>query len=180
MRRSLQEHYYHRALDLVDLPSFGNALPLPPSRRISPPYTECRVSWSPRVLRTSLGFELSAPFVFSDATGSRRTLAGFLQNARNASPPRRGSLGLDSGPLGWPLFRRRTAWSAPRRKRGTRKSGLETNTENEALSALLVRLWCHLPLQNPANRAENLTRLCSATIGQTWWRMVQFGAIRSR
>ena len=35
-------------------------------------------------------------------------------------------------------------------------------------------------LQNPANRAENLTRLCSATIGQTGWRMVQFGAIRSR
>ena len=35
-------------------------------------------------------------------------------------------------------------------------------------------------LQNPANRAENLTRLCSATIGQTGWRMVQFRAIRSR
>ena len=45
---------------------------------------------------------------------------------------------------------------------------------------LLARLWCHLPLQNPANRAENLTRLCSAAIGQTGWRMVQFGAIRSR
>ena len=88
-------------------------------------------------------------------------------------------------PRGWPLFRCRTApgqrpaspfW----RKRGTRKSRLETNTENEACSALLARLWCHLPLQNPANRAENLTRLCSATIGQTGWRMVQFGAIRSR
>ena len=63
---------------------------------------------------------------------------------------------------------------------GTRKSRLETNTENEAFSAILARLWCHLPLQNPANRAENLTRLCSATIGQTGWRMVQFGAIRSR
>ena len=66
------------------------------------------------------------------------------------------------------------------RKRGTRKSGLETNPENEARSALLARLWCHLILQNPANCAENLTRLCSATIGQTGWRMVQVGAIRSR
>ena len=65
------------------------------------------------------------------------------------------------------------------RKRGTRKSGLETNPENEARSALLARLWCHLILQNPANCAENLTRLCSATIGQTGWRMVQAGAIRS-
>ena len=37
-----------------------------------------------------------------------------------------------------------------------------------------------ISLQNPANRAENLIRLCSATIGQTGWRMVQFGAIRSR
>ena len=27
------------------------------------------------------------------------------------------------------------------RKRGTRKSGLETKTENEASSALLARLW---------------------------------------
>ena len=53
-----------------------------------------------------------------------------------------------------------------------RKSGLERNTGNEARSALLARLWCHLPLQNPANRAENLIRLCSATIGQTGWRMV--------
>ena len=89
-----------------------------------------------------------------------------------------------SGPLGWPLFRRCTALSAARsslwRKRGTRKSRLETKTKNEARSALLARLWCHLPLQNPANRAENLTRLCSATIGQTGWRMVQSGAIRSR
>ena len=65
-------------------------------------------------------------------------------------------------------------------KRGTRKSRLETKPENDASSALPVRLWCHLPLQNPANRAENLIRLCSATIGQTGWRMVQFGAIRSR
>ena len=83
-----------------------------------------------------------------------------------------------------PLFRRCTALLAARsplgRKRGTRKSGLETKTENEARSALLARLWCHLPLQNPANRAENLTRLCSATMYRTGWRMVQFGAIRSR
>ena len=97
---------------------------------------------------------------------------------------RRDSLGLDSGPLGWPLFRCRTARSAPvllfGRKRGTRKSRLETKTENEASSALLARLWCHLPLQNPANRAENLIRLCSAIIGQTGWRMVQSRAIRSR
>ena len=94
------------------------------------------------------------------------------------------SLGLDSGPLGWPLFRFRTARSALvllfGRKRGTRKSRLETKTENEANSALLARLWCHLPLQNPANRAENLIRLCSATICKTGWRMVQSGAIRSR
>ena len=66
------------------------------------------------------------------------------------------------------------------RKRGTRKSRLETKTENEASSALLARLWCHLPLQNPANCAENLIRLCSATICKTGWRMVQVGAIRSR
>ena len=63
-----------------------------------------------------------------------------------ASPIRRGSPGLDSGPLGWPLFRCRTAPGqrpAPTlwRKRGTRKSGLETKTENEARSALLARLW---------------------------------------
>ena len=45
------------------------------------------------------------------------------------------------------------------RKRGTRKSRLETNAENEASSALLARLWCHLLLRNPTNRAENLTRL---------------------
>ena len=94
------------------------------------------------------------------------------------------SHGLDSEPLGWPLFPP-PAWPGQRpfsigRKRGTRKSRLETNTENEASSALLARLWCHLPLQNPANRAENLIRLCSATIGQTGWRMVQVGAIRSR
>ena len=101
-----------------------------------------------------------------------------------ASRLRRGSPGLDSGRLGRPLFRRCRALSATillfGPKRGTRKSRLETKTENEACSALLARLWCHLPLQNPANRAENLTRLCSATIGQTGWRMVQFGAIRSR
>ena len=73
-----------------------------------------------------------------------------------------------------------SARSPTGRKRGTRKSRLETNPKNEARSALLARLWCHLPQQNPANRAENLIRLCSATIGRTGWRMVQFGAIRSR
>ena len=35
------------------------------------------------------------------------------------------------------------------RKRGTRKSRLETNTESEARSALLARLWCHLPCKTP-------------------------------
>ena len=112
----------------------------------------------------------------------RRILAGFPQNARNELVRlRRGSPGHDSGPLGWLLFRCRTApgqhllpiW----RKLGTRKSRLETKTENEAFSALLARLWCHLILENPANRAENLICLCSATIGQTGWRMVQVGAI---
>ena len=97
---------------------------------------------------------------------------------------RRDSPGLDSGSLGWLLLGGRTAMSAPvllfGRKRGTRKSGLETNAENEANSALLARLWCHLPLQNPANCAENLIRLCSATICKTGWRMVQYGASRSR
>ena len=62
-----------------------------------------------------------------------------------ASPLCLGSPGLDSGPLGWPLFRCRTApvsaHSPIWRKRGTRKSGLETNAENEARSALLARLW---------------------------------------
>ena len=40
------------------------------------------------------------------------------------------------------------------RERGTRKSRLETKTENEASSALLARLWGHLILQNRANGAE--------------------------
>ena len=61
-----------------------------------------------------------------------------------ASPLYLGSPGLDSGPLGWPLFRYRTALSAALhliwRKRGTRKSRLETKIENEANSALLARL----------------------------------------
>ena len=95
---------------------------------------------------------------------------------------RHGSPGLDSGLLGWPLFRRCTARSVPVLLLGAnvalRKSRLETNPKNEALSALLARLWCHLPLQNPANRAENLTRLCSATICKTGWRMVKSRAIR--
>ena len=73
-----------------------------------------------------------------------------------------------------------SACSPTLRKRGTRKSRLETKPENDASSALPVRLWCHLPLQSPANCAENLIRLCSATIGKTGWRMVQSGAIRSR
>ena len=120
--------------------------------------------------------------------GMPRTRAETWIQARAAPGPerasrlRRGSPGLDSGPLGQPLFRRCTALSATRsplwRKRGTRKSRLETKTENEAHSALLARLWCHLILQNPANRAENLTRLCSATIGQTGWRMASCAKTR--
>ena len=101
-----------------------------------------------------------------------------------ASRLRRGSPGLDSEPSGGLFSDAARPCQRPGlplwRKRGTRKSRLETNTENEASSALLARLWCHLPLQNPANRAENLTRLCSATICKTGWRMVQSGAIRSR
>ena len=46
-----------------------------------------------------------------------------------------------------------SARSPTGRKRGTRKSRLETNPKNEARSGLLAHLWCHLPLQNPANRA---------------------------
>ena len=49
----------------------------------------------------------------------------------------------------------------------------------EWLKRTTIYIRC-LILQNPANRAENLIRLCSATIGQTGWRMVQVGAIRSR
>ena len=101
-----------------------------------------------------------------------------LGQLRGSSP------GLDSEPLGRPLFPPPagpvSALSPIWRKRGTRKSRLETKTENEASSALLAHLWCHLPLQNPANRAENLIRLCSATVCKTGWRMVQVGAIRSR
>ena len=57
-----------------------------------------------------------------------------------------------------------SAYSLIWRKLGTRKSRLETKIENEARSALLARLWCHLILENPANRAENPTRLCRAAI----------------
>ena len=93
-----------------------------------------------------------------------------LGQLRGSSP------GLDSEPLGRPLSPP-PVWPGQRplpnlAQRGTRKSRLETNAENEANSALLARLWCHLPLQNPANRAENLTRLCSATVCRTGWRMV--------
>ena len=124
------------------------------------------------------------------SNGMPRSRAETWTQARAAPGPerasrlRRGSPGLDSGPLGRPLFRCCTARSVPVLLLGAnvalRKSRLETNPKNEASSALLARLWCHLPLPNPANRAENLIRLCSATIGQTGWRMVQFGAIRSR
>ena len=69
------------------------------------------------------------------ATGSER-----------ASPIRRSNPGLDSGPLGWSLFsaaarlgqRPATLFGA---NVALEKSGLETNAENEARSALLARLW---------------------------------------
>ena len=32
--------------------------------------SQCRVGWSPRISTTPLGFEISAPFAFSDTTGS--------------------------------------------------------------------------------------------------------------
>ena len=58
------------------------------------------------------------------------------------------ALALILDPSGGLFSAARTALSAARssiwRKRGTRKSGLETNPENEARSALLARLWCHL------------------------------------
>ena len=85
------------------------------------------------------------------SNGMPRSRAETWIQARAAPGPERasrlrcGSPGLDSGPLGRPLFRRCTALSAARspiwRKRGTRKSRLETKTENEASSALLARLW---------------------------------------
>ena len=92
-----------------------------------------------------------------------------------ASRLRRGSPGLDSGPLVRPLFRRCTALLAARsplgRKRGTRKSGLETKTENEARSALLARLWCHLPCQTPPT-ARKISRVSAvpqlAGLGGGW------------
>ena len=82
-------------------------------------------------------------------------------------------------PVAHPQAARSPLW----RKRGTRKSTLETNTENEARSALLARLWCHLPLQNPANRAENLTRLCSAQLARLsggWCRLELSGLGKRR
>ena len=81
------------------------------------------------------------------SNGMPRSRAETWIQARAAPGPERasrlrcGSPGLDSGPLVQPLFRRCTALSATRsplwRKRGTRKSRLETKTENEASSALL-------------------------------------------
>ena len=85
------------------------------------------------------------------SNGMPRSRAETWVQARATSGPERasrlrcGSPGLDSRPLGRPLFRRCTALSATRspllRKRGTRKSRLETKTEDEASSALLARLW---------------------------------------
>ena len=92
----------------------------------------------------------------------RNVLAGYAAVALALileTTPRAASFPTLHGPVSDPL--------PLLRKRGTRKSRLETKTENEARSALLARLWCHLILQNPANRTENLTRLCSATICQT-------------
>ena len=91
-------------------------------------------------------------------------------------PLARKSEGLFSTAVRPPVSARSPSW----RKLVPRKSRLETKSENEARSTFLARLWCHLILENPANRAENPTSLCGATIGQTGWRMVQVGAIRSR
>ena len=88
----------------------------------------------------------------------------------------RKSEGLFSTAVRPPVSARSPSW----RKLVPRKSRLETKSENEARSTFLARLWCHLILENPANRAENPTSLCGATIGQTGWRMGQFGAIQSR
>ena len=74
------------------------------------------------------------------AQGKHRPATGCYAPGRRPGPERAsrlrcGSPGLDSGPLEWPLFRRCTAQSAPVSyfgcKRGTRKSRLETKTENE-------------------------------------------------
>ena len=76
-----------------------------------------------------------------------------------ASRLRRGSPGLDSGPLGRPLFRRCTALSATillfGPKRGTRKSRLETKTENEASSALLTSLVTPTPAKPRQPRGKS-------------------------
>ena len=82
------------------------------------------------------------PGLGKDGT-SRRPGPHLEQNV--LGPLRCGSPGLDRGLLGC-LFSRRphgpvSAYSLIWRKLGTRKSRLETSTQNEALSALLARLW---------------------------------------
>ena len=67
---------------------------------------------------------------------------------------RRGSsLGLDSEFLGWPFFRHPdgpvSALSPIWRKRGTRKSRLETNTENEVCSGLIAASLVTPNLEKP-------------------------------
>ena len=64
-----------------------------------------------------------------------------------------------------------SAYSLIWRKLGTRKSRLETKTENEAFSALLARLWCHLIPQTPPT-ARKISRVSAvpqlARLGGGW------------
>ena len=48
--------------------------------------SQCRVGWSPRISRTPLGFEISAPFAFSDTDG-RRAYYDQVPIARSTSRP---------------------------------------------------------------------------------------------
>ncbi len=47
---------------------------------------QCRVGWSPRISRTPLGFELSAPFVFSDTTGAQKSFLRTHHSGFDISP----------------------------------------------------------------------------------------------
>ena len=86
-----------------------------------------------------------APWARSWATMDTKEARAAAPGPERASLLRPGSPGLDSEPLGGlfsrhphgPVSARFPIW----RKRGTRKSRLETKTENEASSALLARLW---------------------------------------
>ena len=116
------------------------------------------------------------------SNGMPRSRAETWIQARAAPGPeragrlRRGSPGLDSGPLGRSLFRRCTALSATRsplwRKRGTRKSRLETKTENEASSALLAET--KLVLGNPTKSVDR-TLLRNIANALSWLDRIKAG-----